>query len=997
MDEYPQDEDTSAHAVHNDVFVTPGRPREKFPGVIVGPGNQLIGTENRATETSPQYLTIKLDFVIVDQFKCFVELNALVRECDNLHELHRALVRFPKKAVRSLDVSVVAEHENIAHLADQPRLHQAQTEGHLYRMKLLYNSMHVQSAGLDVNVISGTRLYAEIDALKASIESGANELMFLFRARPSIEDVVSGFKEAMKEERSFLGLWHPNHRPFLQWGDYIQDPAMRPTTQIGAQLIFDSFEEYLTILGFATIREHEVEAEKYHEMSDEVLGIRCVEVPASKCARFFGLLSRPLDSHTSLQPGDSMKLNFDVAHPDTEEDLWTARVIAALPFAARGDISLLLNCPFNQETKQRQTLPFRPVPFVFDTMDVKCAKTPVFATVQHSNKTIKHQLNSLRNLQSDRKNDEIKTYQRTHTHLISRSMAITHRTDIYRNLQPEALKVLDTYGFDKSQQAATMHCRALPNGIGFFKGPPGTGKTNWLIGIILPFLYPTPEGIPHNQVLVVTPNNKPCDEFAQRMSELAHQHKFSENAIIIRAYPFSTEQDHIYYTSVAEGNRPSTYVEPIDDGVAGLLDEMSIAGTMLALYKQETKTTNGVADRRFIAHQLSTGTWMMRMAGFIGGHPRMDTRKHDAFIGYFKRYSEDRLDTEDMANFRAAITALRDDTIQKADIIVTTTFGASATYLKDHFRPVAVAGDEFARATECDVWHVYGSYKEPPMILVGDESQLEPVIKSDIKNNGFVKQLALSYFGRMLKLGHPHALFTTQYRMTAGLSEFTSNWFYQGQVKNAVSTLLINRPLSRRIVQFKADAYEVYGTDVPALIIKTKSFVQKDSTGSSYNYRNATAVLQLISKLMQSTGLQGADIIVQTFYQAQVELIRAGLRAMHLEKPTMQYNAVEVRTVDSMQGHQAKIIILDTVISTNIGFLRNGNRINVSSSRQMDGLFIIADLGGIKRINRKDRVHMWGMLDHYSKQDAVYEDHSKEISPYLPKAITAVTGRAYLP
>lgn len=40
-----------------------------------------------------------------------------------------------------------------------------------------------------------------------------------------------------------------------------------------------------------------------------------------------------------------------------------------------------------------------------------------------------------------------------------------------------------------------------------------------------------------------------------------------------------------------------------------------------------------------------------------------------------------------------------------------------------------------------------------------------------------------------------------------------------------------------------------------------------------------------------------------------------------------------------------------------IGFLRNGNRINVSSSRQMEGLFIIADVGGIKRIDKKDRVH----------------------------------------
>ena len=53
---------------------------------------------------------------------------------------------------------------------------------------------------------------------------------------------------------------------------------------------------------------------------------------------------------------------------------------------------------------------------------------------------------------------------------------------------------------------------------------------------------------------------------------------------------------------------------------------------------------------------------------------------------------------------------------------------------------------------------------------------------------------------------------------------------------------------------------------------------------------------------------------------------------------------IQVRTVDSMQGCQAKCIIFDIVASKHIGFMWLKNRVNIACSRAMDGMVFLADV-----------------------------------------------------
>ena len=72
---------------------------------------------------------------------------------------------------------------------------------------------------------------------------------------------------------------------------------------------------------------------------------------------------------------------------------------------------------------------------------------------------------------------------------------------------------------------ATAHYQELSNGIGYFsKVLRAQERQTGSSGLYCPSFTQPQKEFPTNQVLVITPNNKPCDELAHRMDELAHRH-----------------------------------------------------------------------------------------------------------------------------------------------------------------------------------------------------------------------------------------------------------------------------------------------------------------------------------------------------------------------------------------------------------------------------------------------------------------------------------------
>ena len=113
------------------------------------------------------------------------------------------------------------------------------------------------------------------------------------------------------------------------------------------------------------------------------------------------------------------------------------------------------------------------------------------------------------------------------------------------------------------------------------------------------------------------------------------------------------------------------------------------------------------------------------------------------------------------------------------------------------FHPHLIIVDEATRAVEPDMWNILGNYAKTPLVLIGDEAQLRPVVMSTLNENGFMQPLRVSFFQRLKMLGHPSVLFKIQYRMVAPVGTMISTLFYRGRLINGAGTALASRPLSQ--------------------------------------------------------------------------------------------------------------------------------------------------------------------------------------------------------
>ena len=183
-------------------------------------------------------------------------------------------------------------------------------------------------------------------------------------------------------------------------------------------------------------------------------------------------------------------------------------------------------------------------------------------------------------------------------------------------------------------------------------------------------------------------------------------------------------------------------------------------------------------------------------------HPAADPSKHSNFCNYFRLVRDgETLDSEQLEDFGLARRELFNDTVSRANMVVTTLSNTGDYTLWEHFLPNVIILDEASRALEPDVWNILGNYNAAASFLViGDDSQLQPVVMSGQKkrasksgDNSFSRQLKLSYFARCKHLGRPSVLSNVQYRMMEPIGTMMSNLFYSGSLRNAIGTEIAAR------------------------------------------------------------------------------------------------------------------------------------------------------------------------------------------------------------
>lgn len=260
--------------------------------------------------------------------------------------------------------------------------------------------------------------------------------------------------------------------------------------------------------------------------------------------------------------------------------------------------------------------------------------------------------------------------------------------------------------------------------------------------------------------------------------------------------------------------------------------------------------------------------------------------------------------------------------LRRAQVICTTCVGAGSARLSERtFGGVLV--DESAQATEaaCIVPLTLGCQQ---LVLVGDHFQLPPTV---ISEQADAEQLTLSLFERLVQAGVAPALLDTQYRMHPAISQFPSDCFYGGRIRDGITAA--HRPTPLGISWPRPD--------FPVMFLPVDHARERSEGTSKINDAEVRVIGSLVERLLLA-GLPMNEIGIVTPYGSQVREIRRELGPSRRD--------VECHSVDGFQGREKTVILFSAVRANSgghVGFLADWCRTNVAVTRAKNGLVVVGN------------------------------------------------------
>ena len=343
---------------------------------------------------------------------------------------------------------------------------------------------------------------------------------------------------------------------------------------------------------------------------------------------------------------------------------------------------------------------------------------------------------------------------------------------------------------------------------------------------------------------------------------------------------------------------------------------------------------------------------------------------------------KERLDFEDASD--RIITRV----LAETSVLFTTCSNAGGKLLEDgkSFKPSVIFCDEAGQVSLASLCVPLTTFTDwEGLFLFGDISQLEPIVLSGSVNE-FIQNARLSPLALLRMKEFHEYLLDTQYRMCPAISAFPNQQFYHGQLKDhpkaeqdsETGTRQKMRELSKNygVTGYKGEGSEYFLLDV------VKGVSRHEHSGTSLvNHGNATRIVALVQD-MRGMGILANEIKILCYYQGQIRFLRQKIEESDLDPETKK--SVQLFTVDSFQGKESPVIIVDLVtardplmfrgrqgqqlaeaeqaaeddqgkddqgmdddteahvkVGSTTGYVRNGNRLNVALTRAKHGLVVV--------------------------------------------------------
>ena len=267
--------------------------------------------------------------------------------------------------------------------------------------------------------------------------------------------------------------------------------------------------------------------------------------------------------------------------------------------------------------------------------------------------------------------------------------------------------------------------------------------------------------------------------------------------------------------------------------------------------------------------------------------------------------------------------------VDGADVVLATTTGASEAGIGERsFDRVVI--DEAAQALEAACW--IPLQHADRVVLAGDQHQLPP---TGLSADAAARGLARTLFERLAEqptTADAGRMLTVQYRMHERIMSWSDATFYEGKLEAAPAVA------GHRLVDLDGVVSNAW-TEEPLCFVDTAGCGHEETSeqdeASRHNPGEADLVVQIVTELIDA-GVSPADLAVITPYNAQVQRLRE-----RLPQP-----ALEIGTVDGLQGREKEAVVLSLVRSNDrgeVGFLADLRRLNVALTRARRHLTVVGD------------------------------------------------------
>lgn len=214
--------------------------------------------------------------------------------------------------------------------------------------------------------------------------------------------------------------------------------------------------------------------------------------------------------------------------------------------------------------------------------------------------------------------------------------------------------------------------------------------------------------------------------------------------------------------------------------------------------------------------------------------------------------------------------------------------------------------------------------------------------------------MSQSLFERLVVLGIRPFRLEVQYRMHPELSQFPSNFFYEGSLQNGV------RADERKM----KNEFPWPQPDRPMFFLVTQGQEEIAGSGTSYLNRTEAANVEKITTRFLKCRVSPEQIGIITPYEGQRAYLVQYMQyqgSLH----SKLYQEIEIASVDAFQGREKDIIIMSCVRSNEhqgIGFLNDPRRLNVALTRAKYGIIIV---GNPKVLSKQP---LWNHLLNFYKE-----------------------------